>query len=365
MQFFKFCIHSVLCFIKQEKNLAFWVFSGMAVASLMLLICSDYYFTRSMTAQMSQFLSNRCTFVLDAPEDAVRLLKKLESDERVNNIQVILSTNDDITVGSWYDPEEAYINDKLVSGHMPTDADKENWCIVSFAYQQKQEAAENKIPVINDAFILRDGVVCVTIGILRDNSYDVLISQELMTGLLGLYADSMDSLQIQITYLYMDHVSEPQLEELNGEIIDTYHPLHIFRAERQKRYSFSEFVQEMGSLIFLMFLAVINYAMIYYYWIKKRFYTYNIYRICGLSRCKMLAMILSEQTLLFILVHMVVSAGYALASLAWNVNEAMDISAIFTQCVFTGGLLLIINILIFAVSGIKIYRESLVQICPQ
>lgn len=180
MQFILLCVRSLTCFIKRDIKLFFWVLSGMMAASFMVLICSDYYFKRSSTTQFSEFVYNRCSFVFDNFSDIEQIQETLISDDSVNNVQILMRTNDDRTIASWYFPEKAHIKEKIISGNSQIDLYDDNWCICSYMYQQKQEILGNEKAIIGDLVSIADDISCTVAAIIRDYDYDMLVGSELM-----------------------------------------------------------------------------------------------------------------------------------------------------------------------------------------
>lgn len=362
MQFVCFCIRSVFCYVRQEKRMAFWTFTGMAISSLMVLMCSFYYFEKTKSTQETQFLSNRTTFIMDNFKACAGLIEELSMDDRVNNIQITINM-DGVRYGSWIDLGKAFVKERLVSGQYPIDNADDNWCIISFGYQHGQEALGNNIPVIGQKEQISNLWECDIIGVIRDYDYDVLISTKLMINLINEKEDNIQNPSVNITYQYTDDNSETELEEMNYDIISKYRPVNTIRGDFKKGYFFFDFVEEMGSFILLMILSVVNNALIYYCWIQKRFSTYLIYRICGLGLYRMIKLIFCEQLASFTVIHTIVSAGYLLITYICAANSQMTWGInVLIQCVFTGILLLIINAVVFCMSCIMMRHSSLIKI---
>lgn len=361
MRSLQFCIRSAMSFIKQERVLAFWIYTGMGFASFMILICSGDYFTKRTNSVQEQLQNNKCVFVLDnSVEQMSQLIKDLEENDAVENICIEVNLADDVWIEAWSYPERAFIKETIISGRFPDALLEEEWCIISQNYQWEKQMKEEEVPLVNKYLWLYD-MKYYCVAVTTSNNYDILISMESMEKLFRAEDNTTDIVESRVSYIYNDTISEIVLERMNSSIIDAYHPTMVIRGERAKTYSFFSYVRDMGSLILLMFLAVVNYSIIYDYWIKKRYHTYQIFRMCGLSASAMVGMVFFEQIVHLILMHGIVSVIYILVSITVFHPVIENLPILTTQCVFAGGVLLAINLLIFIIIGIRTGKISILE----
>lgn len=361
MHFLRFSVKSVLSFIKQEKLLAFWIYTGMGFASLMILVCSGDYFFKKTDLQQEQFKKNRFEFVFEKPGEQIpQLINELSGNEAVENLCIDVKLKDDVRIAAWSSPERAYIEETVLSGTCSAGLEKENWCIISQNFQWKKQMMEDEVPLINTSVFLND-IACYCIAVAITDEYDILIGMKSMEQLLQSEKNVSDIVEIRAVYVYNDKSAEIELENLNSSVIGHYHPVQVIQSERQKSYSFFSYVKEKGGLMLLMFFAVINYSIIYNYWIKKRYHTCQVFRICGLSIFAMTGMMFFEQIVHFIIIHCIISIMYiGVYSIAFNEVSA-NIPVLITQCLYAGGALFGIHMLIFIIMEIKTGNLSIMK----
>jgi hypothetical protein len=131
--------------------------------------------------------------------------------------------------------------------------------------------------------------------------------------------------------------------------------VNVYRPERTEKYTFAGFLGEMSSMILLLLMAVINYMMIYYFWLKKRSHVYRVCRICGLSLGKMIGMLMAEQFLMFLFIHIAVSICVIAVKYIF-LNGQEDIYMMVQQSVYAGILLALLNVLVFVFTEAKTVR---------
>ena len=138
-------------------------------------------------------------------------------------------------------------------------------------------------------------------------------------------------------------------------------PDAVVRGKKFETYSFAEFLKETASITLLALFAIVNYILVYDYWIKKRLYTYQIYRICGLTLSDTLKMILLEQVLSLLLVHLIVSMTYTAVLHIVSFERVPEFSVSVLQSLFTGAVLLILSLAVFLVVGRNMILKSLMS----
>lgn len=359
MRYFYLVIKSFKCFVRQEKFLALWSFLGIMLASAMLLICTGSYFERYTDIEYEKFVHNRYDFIFENSFDKVLMLgDRLISDDRAENVRLLVSFDSGLVLESWLLPQKAYI--RLEAGKIPDDCSKDDWCIISDEYQWKKDALEDNTPNINDNLEV-NGKSYRCVGIEPSNDYDMLISINALKEILETEGSSGDLSRAQITYVYDNEATTAELEKLNGAIINEYKPDAVVRGKKFETYSFAEFLKETASITLLALFAIVNYILVYDYWIKKRLYTYQIYRICGLTLSDTLKMILLEQVLSLLLVHLIVSMTYTAVLHIVSFERVLEFSVSVLQSLFTGAVLLILSLAVFLVVGRNMILKSLMS----
>lgn len=350
---------SVKANLRADFILYIFVMVGMIICVTMFFVFGRFYFSESKELHDKSFYQNRVSFLFTDSAKFKELSDDLLKSDLVSDIMMSCTRQSDFGENeiAYFQGSYRYPTDRVAAGNSNA---KNGYFIMSERFRQRVFQKTKKNILLGSKINVGNNVVECG-GIVLTNDFDLLVDKQI-------FFDIDSARQYKLTYVFEGGTSIAKVDELNASVSKKYTPIAIIRPEKTSKFTLWGLLFALGPNFLIIVVSMINHFFIYSFLLRRRLYTYSIFKLCGLSNIYTAAFLFSEILILFT-ISFIASIPIYLFSSALITDKAINISDLITQFSYAYPILLVINTLLFIIVAhgviskncIELYRESVVQ----
>lgn len=320
------------------------------MCNIVFLIFGNVYYSDKKSIEYEINQRNRVEFDFNNKPDLNNIVNDLSEYEQIKNI--LISTEDEKQVKI-----AAYISDltnepEMHGGEFFSKTNIENADnVFTISDMSCNEYILQSNIKIGDYFNIKNSVL-KCIGTISSNEYDILIPFRTFT--------KHNFEKVKVEFIFRNGASLLDIENINNNITNKYSPTSVLRPNNSIGFNVWDFLSDMSDILILLIISIINYLFIYKFLLSKRLLIYSIFKLCGLSKRKIMFMLLFELVFFFIISTVISFIIYILYLLV--VNEMR----LFTSLLYEVGISFIVNLILnlfmFMSTLIKVTSKSTIEL---
>ncbi len=339
-------VHSFLV----EKQITILILIGMVICDIIFFVFGNVFWSDVKTRQYNEYKNNIVTFQFDFLDIPLFLERASEKDFITSTFfehTTIDQDGNSLTIAA-YSPVFTVPNSGIRLGRNLNSSPLE--FAMNDSYARTRDDRGLPSVKLKNTFRFLDNDWTLT-GILSPSAadgFDLFINLEDFS--------SYVKEGITASFRYRSKTSLIEIQDFSNKLQSEFHARHVTTPSKPARTTYKEFLSDMGGVLILLAIAIINYMFLYQFLLTKRTYLYGIYKAYGMSNFQTLCILGAELSVMLIISFafavLLYSAGLFLLGQPGSPAEHI------TEFLFAFFTITALNLLFGGIAAGKLIRNS-------